>query len=152
MPGQLVRPAYQPNPPKQPSIETDWLAFSIDNDEPDANPYLKPGVDKATMQRQIQTEIRVSAYGPNGLTILNHLQDGFCIAQNREQLYLAGMGYVGTTESRRVPELVNQRWYERRDMVVTIRREPRREYPILSFVDAQGTIHITESFSIDWKT
>jgi hypothetical protein len=38
------------------------------------------------------------------------------------------------------PELVNERWWNRADATLTLRREVRREYPILTFLAAIGTV------------
>ena len=62
------------------------------------------------------------------------------LSQNREQLFSVGMGLVGFSDSVHVPDLVNDRYFDRTDITMTLRREIIREYPILHFLGANGQI------------
>ena len=89
-------------------------------------------------------------YTSNGFRRL--LRDGLEISQNRELLYLASMAYVGASATTHVPELVNDRWFDRADITLTFRREIVREYPVLHFLSANGLIY-TETITpqITWQ-
>lgn len=152
--GDKVRPSRQKNPPPMPDVDTDWLAFWITNQKPDANPYHEQHADHATLIRHEEFDIMCSFYGPNCMGNAGKLRDGLYLSQNRESLFLASMGLVGFSDTTHVPELVNDRWFDRADITLTLRREIKRDYPILHFVAAYGTIsgnRATETLSIDWS-
>jgi len=157
LPPEFVRPGWQQNPQPIPSIDTDWVSFSISDIRPDNEPHkqINSDGDALEMARNETIDFLCSFYGPNTMTFSSALRDGMYITQNSEQLRLVGMGLVGFSNTLHVPELVNDRYYDRTDMTMTIRREIRRTYPILSFVAAYGQIQanssdrtITEDFTI----
>jgi hypothetical protein len=141
LPGPLVRPEWQLNPPKQPDVTVDWLAIAVVDDTADANAFV--GSDSAgnnTTQRHEDLEVRCQFYGPNSFDIGTALRDGFQVPQNLEALRAAVMGFVSATRLTHVPDLVNERWVDRYIMSVFLRREILRVYPILNFASASGTI------------
>lgn len=154
--GDLVRPSWQPDPPKQPNIDINWIAFGITDRSHDDNPYTEEKADgsASTMIRHEEMEILCSFYGPDCLDYTGRLREGMYLAQNRASLFSAGMGLVGFSETTHVPELINERWFDRADITMTIRREIRREYAILSFLGVDGVIRAnraTETLSINWS-
>lgn len=137
----LVRPMWQQNPPPIPSIDVDWCGFGITAQRPEKGAYHEQGDTDATMLRHEQLDLLCAFYGPNCLSNAAILRDGIeLIAQNREQLFLAGMGVWGFGDITHAPELVNDRFFDRADITMTINREVRRSYSILHFVSAYGTI------------
>jgi len=152
--GPMVRPLWQKNPPPIPNIDVDWIAFGITEQRPDANPFHKQNANNATLIRHEEFDVRCSVYGPSCQNYTGRLREAMYLAQNRENLYLAGMGLVGFSPTTHIPELINDRWFERADITMTLRREIKREYPILNFVAAEGTIkanRATETLSINWS-
>lgn len=153
--GTLVRPKWQANPPKQPSIETDWIAFGIANILPDANAYTNLRQDGTyELQRQETMDIQVAFYGPNAAENISIFRDGFQVTQNLEALLSAGMGFKGISSAIRGPDLLNERWVERYETVLTLVRLVQRVYPVLSFASASGTIHTViaeEDRSLNWQ-
>lgn len=152
---QLVRPKYQTNPPKQPPLETDWIAFSIQNIDPDTFAYN--GLDangNDLLKRQQTIEIQCSFYGPLSYENVNAFIDGFQIAQNLEALQIANMGFKETSKPVRGPDLSNDRWVQRYEVSLFLVRQVVRTYPILSFASAMGTIHtdVEEPITIQWET
>lgn len=153
--GSLVRPRFQLEPPPQPSIATNWLAFGVTAIRPDDDAYQEQ-LDAGRMRliRHEQLELLCTFYGPAGQAYLTRLRDGLEVAQNREALYLLGIGLVRFSDPVRVPELANERWLERWDVNLTLRREVRREYPVLHFLGARGTIEANraeETLVQDWQ-
>lgn len=154
--GTLVRPKWQIAPPKQPEISQDWIAMGVNVSTPDANAYL--GVNEAnatTSQRHEALEIGCSIYGPNALSTCELIRDGFQIPNNREALTAANMGFVETGPIVHFPELINERWFNRYEMSIFLRREIQRTYPILTVLSARGTIHTVlgnEQYLLDWAT
>lgn len=98
------------------------------------------GVNTNVFQRHEDLEVQCSFYGPDADDIASSVRDGFQLGQNREALGLANMGFVGTSSARRVPDLVNERWIDRFEMSVFLRRERLRVYPILTFTSVSGVI------------
>ncbi|MNO38281.1 hypothetical protein D3C76_283820 [compost metagenome] len=147
-----VRPAFQPNPAKRPGISVDWCAFFISNQKPEAgNSYVEQHGDGlgAKAVRHETFDMRCTFYGPLSGTNASNARDNLQLAQNREQLFLAGMGFVEATSFPTIGELVDEQWYKRSDVILSFRRELNRNYSVLSFASAVGQI-ITETLTIDW--
>ena len=144
----LVRPLWQANPPNMPSIETDWCAFGIQNQIPDANSYHKQLANGgAQLLRHEELEIYCVFYGNNAKINANKLRDGLEIGQNREILLLNGIGLKGFSNTKTFPELINNRYFERSDITMSLRREIRRDYQILHFLAADGTVYADDAAS-----
>lgn len=138
----LVRPAWQPNPAPVPDIETDWMAFGQTSRRTDMYSFVIEYENEtgAEQIRHEENDFLLTFYGPNCLGNAAELRDATEISQNQEALSLAGMAIVDYTDITHAPELVNERWFDRCDMTITIRREIRRQYTILTFVSANGVI------------
>jgi hypothetical protein len=154
---ELVRPAWQPNPAPIPGIDTDWMAFGQTSRRVDFDAYQAEKTDGTltTQTRHEEIDFVLTFYGPNCLGKASELRDAADITQNQSALYLAGMAIVDFTDITHAPELVNERWFDRCDMTMTIRREIRREYRILNFVSAYGETYANRDISTlsrDWAT
>lgn len=142
--GDLVRPRWQQQPPNLPDISTDWMAYGITRHVPEAFAYDEhdgSGLGTDYTARHEVLELLLSFYGPNADANAALLSDGFQVPQNREAMQLVGMGLVATGDIRLAPEMLKNQWLRRVDMEVTLRRQIRRSYPVLSLVAAQGTIY-----------
>jgi hypothetical protein len=136
--GTLVRPRWQPEPAAIPSFGTDWLAFGIVSRRADSfaveihdgSGANGAGVD--ILIRHEELDLLCSFYGPNCQGYGSLLRDGICVAQNREALFLAGMGLISVGDLTRAPELIKNRWVPRCDLTMRLRREIRREYAVLN--------------------
>lgn len=152
---ELVRPAWQQNPPPVPNIDTNWMAFGITARRADNDPYQveKDDGQRTLMLRHEELDIMLAFYGPDCLQKAAEVREGFELTQNTESLLLAGMAYIDLSDIIHAPELVNDRYFDRADTTLTIRREVRREYRILNFVSANGAIHANRditTLSRDW--
>jgi len=144
----LVRPLWQRDPPNIPAIEVDWCAFGIRNQVQDDQAYQKQiNEGKTELYRHEEMEIYCVFYGENAKINAGKLRDGLEIGQNRETLFLNGMGLIGFSNVQTVPELINNRYFERADITMNIRREIRRDYEILHFLAADGTVYADDAAS-----
>lgn len=154
--GTLVRPKWQPSPPKQPDIAENWLAFGIASSNPTANSFV--GMDAAGVmntQRQETLEIACSFYGPEALEFYTLVRDGLQIQQNLDALRAARMGYTDISQALHLPDLVNERFFNRYETTIQLQREIQRRYPIVSILSATGTIHTVlgdEEYLLEWQT
>ena len=137
----LVRQTWATNPGPIPSIDVDWVSYGITSQRPDNAPYQEQTDNEfSVMKRHEEIDIACIFYGPNNQSYSTILRDGMYLSQNREQLFSVGMGLVGFSDSVHVPDLVNDRYFDRTDITMTLRREIIREYPILHFLGADGQI------------
>lgn len=142
LPGDLVRPAWQPDAPEQPSLHTNWMAIGVTSVEPDANAFSGFNAENVSvLQRHENLEIKCSFYGPECEEISSMVRDGFQITQNLEGLRSANMGFTSTGKAMHVPDFVNERWIDRFEMLVYLKREIIRTYPILNFISVRGTLN-----------
>ena len=143
--GSLVRPRWQVNPPKSPEASVDWCAIGVVSETPDSSPSIvhqgslvgQVGeIGKDNLQRHGDIDILVSCYGPNAGKYIGLIKDGFTVPQNMETLKASGIGFVDNGVIRVVPELYNQQWIRRCDILLRFRRQTKREYPVLNILSA----------------
>lgn len=91
-------------------------------------------------QRHEDIQVDCAFYGPDCWEYSGIVRDGFQIPQNLEGLRSVNMGFVGTSQAMHVPDLIHERWVDRFEMSVFLRREVMRSYPILSLVSVSGFI------------
>lgn len=152
LPGSLVRPKWQLNPPKQPDVCVDWMAFGISEDVSDTFAYTALDSDgDYQLMRMEELTVQCSFYGPNSYEVCKILRDGFQLGQNREALSEALMTFAYSDRMVQVPDLVNERWVDRWEMAVYLRREILRTYPVLNFVSGAGIVKVNNQGS-DVKT
>lgn len=153
---QLVRPSYQGEPPNMPDLATVWCAFAIERRRNDAYGALEhdpgTGVNDAqandVLRRHQTLELLCSFYDRGEQTsadaAADELADGLLLPQNRGALLVAGMAVQETGDPLVVPALVKERWRYRVDLPLVLRREVRREYPILNFASASVFLRAEE--------
>ncbi len=156
LPGPLVRPLWQSEPPKQPDLSVNWMAMGIAKSRPDANSYQETDNDtlQTISQRHELLEVSVSIYGPDALETYGLIRDGLQIPNNLEALSSANMGFVEVTEGLHVPDKINERFINRITASVFFRRKVQRIYPILTIISSTGSIHTvlgTEPYLLNWN-
>lgn len=152
LPGNLVRPRWQPEPSLLPQAATCWIALGITDRKADTFPYLDffpPSSPDASYQMQRNEEFTVLAsiydlgYSGQADEVAGVLRDGLMIPQNGEVLATAGIYVVGDADLVVAPSLFKQRWMYRVDLQVRFRRLITREYDVPS-TDAVGVTLYTD--------
>lgn len=134
--GQMVRPRWQPKPPKQPENHIPWCAVGIpdeDHDRFSAVVHEGDGDDGQGVDTVITWEtldVLASFYGPGARDLAARLRDGLCIEQNRAPLRAAGLALAEVGRMVKVPEVVNSQWLARVDLTLTLRNEARRTFGV----------------------
>jgi hypothetical protein len=145
IPGNLVRPRWQPVPPPQPEAGTDWCAIGVTDEDPEPNVstvHTATGNGFSTTYENDIVTVLASFYGPTARGNANLLRSGMMVGQNRETLLvntnLALMAIPG--KSTFVPEIVNNVTVRRVDIEMRFRRRTILVWPIENLLAAKGTI------------
>lgn len=141
--GTLVRPRWQPEPANIPSETVTWIAFGITKNIPDTfltEVHEDTGVGYNEIHRHEVIHFLASIYGPNNDYYGGMLKDGMQVSQNREILSLNNMGLVETGDLINVNELVKEKWYLRKDLTFSIKRQIIRVYQVPSIELADITL------------
>jgi hypothetical protein len=143
LPGKLVRPRWQPDPPQQPAFDTDWCAFGVTRTEQDAFAYEghipagNGGAGQSIIERDETLFVLHSFYGPNSHGLAERLRDGLEIAQNRATLAAAGVGLIEVGDAAVLPVLLVEKWVRRVDVNVVYRRRTSRTYEVRNLISAE---------------
>ena len=124
--GAMVRPRWQPCPPKMPDARMPWCAFGIINQ---SSPGYTAWHDRGVIHVQTDERLVVlfSFYGPGALSLARALRDGLYVEQNRAMLRQgANLALVSAGDIVAAPELVNMKWIRRQDIQITFVRGPLR--------------------------
>jgi len=154
LPGQLVRPRWQPTPPKEPAIDVNWCAIGVTSQEPLDNPIILhkgAGEGYDQMLRYETISALASFYGPNAKNSAALLRDGLYVAQNRDELRAKSLWLLDVGAIVMAPDLINLNWRRRADLSFRLRREIIRNYPVKNLVSAQGTIVPGNGVTRPWK-
>lgn len=151
LPGNLVRPRWQPMPPVQPPVDVTWIAIGVTMVEADEYPYLRhvgsvilPGASApgyTVMQRNLTITVVATFYGPQADPVAAQVRDAFYINQNYEGLILVGLKLRTIHDLQRVPEMINQQYVDRADLRMEFRALIERTYPIRDLDGADVTIN-----------
>ena len=164
IPGTLVVPMWQPTMPNMPDLTVDWCAFGVNVHNAPANAYVvhqsmaydqadQPAYDanliydatpqqgqRDVLQTAEDIEVTCAVYGPNSRQNATLIRDGIQLDQNRETLSAAQISFVSAGPVRSVPDLINNLWHRRSDVILYFRRAVVRAYPVLDLVSAAGTV------------
>lgn len=144
--GNLVFPRWQPEPPPLPAFGTDWGALGVTSRRADTFAAEIHYPDNAgdgghtIVTRHEELDVLVSFYGPHCNSNMANLREGLQLWQNRYTLRANNIGLIGTGDFTRAPELIRQRWLDRVDMVVNLRRQIIRRYAVLDLLSAQVNV------------
>jgi hypothetical protein len=142
LPGNLVRPRWQAQPPQQPDNMVNWCAAGITDNQNVDYTYIKLNSDQlgSTQYRQQELSFLCSFYGPSSVGNANMLADGIEIPNNMWGLNAIGVKLIGSNQPTRIPDLTNAQWINRCDVTIRFRRETSRIYGIPSVLSSSGTL------------
>lgn len=148
LPGQMVRPRFQPDPPDIPENDQDWCAISVTDTEPLAGNVEQIQIGAAdggqgqTRMRGFETMTVLSSfYGPNAMRYAKRLRDGLLLEQNRDEIQFDGslnLLWFGTI--RNVSDYQNTTFRNRFDFPIRLRHRFERTYNVRNIVEIQGSI------------
>lgn len=130
IPGALVRPRWQPEPPNQPDFTVNWCAFGIVRREADVMSYESASSASVTVDRDETMYVLHSFYGPLASTYCELFRDGLEVTQNRDTLAAAGVYLASVQEAVVLPALLQNKWVKRVDTTVVYRRRTSRTFQI----------------------
>lgn len=137
IPGDLVRPRWQPNPPDTPEEDVTWAAVGTPTKTPDSSAAILHSGSQSLVTRDEVLTVLCTFYGPNSETLSEQFSLGMWLSQNREKLTLAGYGLQDVGPSITVPELVNEKWRYGYNVELTLRRKQAYNYAIEDLTGAQ---------------
>ena len=142
LPGNMVRPRWQPVVPKQPDPSTDWCAIGVMDIEADDFPsetHVSTGNGSDTQSDHETITVMASFYGPNAMGHAKTLRSGLYVVQNTDTLEANGMALRETKRIVQSADLLNEQWVRRYDLTVVLRRNSIYSYPILNLLSAPFT-------------
>lgn len=140
MPGELIYPRYQEEPPNLPANGADWAAIGVVRREGDTYAVEQHDDDFSYVIRHETLDIACTFYGPHCQGLAARLRDGLGLAQNRELLTANGMGLVSVADLQRSGDLVKMRWMQTAELPFAIRRIIVRTYAIRDLVSLDLTL------------
>lgn len=135
--GDLVRPRWQPRPPKMPPLDTDWCAVGVQNISRAWGTTETVGL----LIRHEEIETLCSFYGPNADGLAALTQDNVAVGQNFDLLEEQGLFYRRAEDIVPMPELVNDQWQKRYDLALYWGRKVVRDYTIETIETAQVELY-----------
>lgn len=146
--GQSVRPRWQAEPANVPDFGDAWVAIGIQRRETRGFAWEQfSRGDNPTYYLSRHEELRLlCSFYDNGTDQIADqlaltLRDGLQLAQNREVLDAAGIGFVNSGDLVAAPSLLKQRWLYRVDMPLMFRRTLVWTYPVLPLLGTEVQIH-----------
>lgn len=139
--GKLVRPRWLPEPLAMPEIGVNWCAYAVRSMRSDAGPVFIQNDEDTQSVRHEEIEVLLSFYGNQGQSYASIFKDGLGIPQNIAQIRQHKIKFVGTSEIITAPDLLNQQYVHRYDLVATFRRKTERVNAIKKLLDYQVNIN-----------
>jgi hypothetical protein len=138
LPGALVRPRWQPEPPNLPNFATNWLAWGITDIDEDRFAYQEQRSEDggyAVVERDELLTMLLSFYGPKAGQLAKQVSNSVQLSQNRSYLRAQNMTVVEVMNQVRVPALLKEKWVPRVDMRILFRRRASASYRIRTLED-----------------
>lgn len=142
LPGNLVRPRWQPEPPNPPGADIDWVAFGLSALAPqwDAYTHFDTADQTYYVEGSQHLECLLSFYGPDHGHHRGEFLDGLQLTENRQQLADNKIAFMSFAPPVQIPALFKNQYRLRSDVKVYFNRWVKRPYPIGYFTSASGSI------------
>lgn len=128
---------WQPDQPAIPPADVNWCAFGVTGIAADDGPAFVNQTDATAEQwRHELIECLASFYGPVGQLVAARFRDGLSVNQNNDTLNQCGLTLADCDSIRPAPELINNQWVRRYDVMVRLRRKVVSTWGIQSLTDA----------------
>ncbi len=151
----LVRPRWQPTPPDQPTLDTDWCAVGIVSDAPEPGfpsiEHIGDGDGSDLLRRHRVLDVLASFYGPHADYYASLAADNAYIGENNWRLEAVGASLISVDDLRVVPDLWQTQWVRRVDVPIRIRRAKQREYPVKNILSAAGSVGSDSGVTSDFS-
>ena len=132
IPGALVRPKWQKEPPQHPPTTTLWCAFGLQDSDVDTFAFEGHDQASSSVERDELLTFLISFIGPGAHGAAERFRDGLEVSQNRDLLRNAGIGLVEVQRAIKVPALFHDQWLPKVDVSVIFRRRTTRTFAVLS--------------------
>lgn len=137
LPGDVVRPRWQPTPPPQPPQDVNWLSLGCLNQALSDYHYIEQIDDNtAVLHRHETMEYLLTFYGPNASGLAIGLRDRAMVTQNRDFLNQHGIAIMHIGNANNTPLLANEMYRGRCDLPIHFRRQINTTFPIRSLLSA----------------
>jgi len=144
IPGALVRPRWQPEPPNLPPFTTDWMAWGIVDVDEDRFAYQDlvetESGDQFVVERDEILTMLMSFYGPRAGQLGKQVSASMQLSQNRSYLRTQNMTLIEVMGQARVPALLKEKWVPRVDQRVLFRRRATWAYQVHTIESAQASL------------
>ncbi|MBC17088.1 MAG: hypothetical protein CL942_08555 [Desulfovibrio sp.] len=142
LPGEMVRPRYQPKPPRRPGKDENWCAIGVSDTlgSHSSKTHDSEGDGQDVVITVESLEVLASFYGPGAKEMATRLRDGLVPDQNRAELRKAGISVSEIGKPTNAPEMVNGAWVPRVDLPLNMQWETRQTYGVLNILSASGEL------------
>lgn len=144
---ELVRPAYQPEPPNLPEKSAGaWIGFYFIDKYSDPMPFVGQvqegdAVQQSQLQQHEEFDVHCSIYGvgagSQARAVAKLIRANASVPQNQEALYSQGMALIEIMPPQPAPVLTKTIWLYRVDMDIRIRRIIVRDYAVETIQGAE---------------
>jgi len=143
LPGPMVRPRFQAEPPDPPDLGTNWAAIGPGQRKRDDYSTVKQQAENTVVIRNRELEVLCSFYGPAAETNGELLANGFEVPQNRETMRAQGFMLIsGVAGPVIAPAIIKGQWYYRADYSFWVRQQQQYTYPVLTLESATATLDL----------
>lgn len=142
IPGALVRPRWQPEPPNLPAFTTDWMAWGIVDVDTDRFAYQGQASDddQFVVERDEILTMLMSFYGPRAGQLASQVSASMQLSQNRAYLRTQNITLIEVMNQSRVPALLKEKWVPRVDQRVLFRRRASWAYQVHQLEDFKAEL------------